>query len=188
MKYCSKCGSANPDDAAFCAQCGTPVEQAPQAPQAPQEPTPATFYSAPAAPAAPQAAAPEAPAPSAYNTDAGSYYTSPAPAAQGTAQSGPVYSAAPTQSNPNTLWLILNIVATVLCCCSFSGIASIIGIVFAAMGMSSFNRGDYEDSAKKANIAKILFIVAIALGVVIYIALIASGVVSKIVNNYYGGF
>lgn len=184
MKYCSKCGSANPDDAAFCAQCGTPVEQAPAAPQAPQEPAPSTFYSAPAAPEAPR----EAPAPSAYNTDAGSYFTNPAPAAQSTAQSGPVYSAAPTQSNPNTLWLILNIVATVLCCCSLSGIASIVGIVFAAMGMSSYNRGDYEDSAKKANIAKILFIVTMALGVLLYIIFAVSGVFSKIVNNYYGGF
>ena len=35
MPYCTNCGSANPDDARFCAQCGSRLvnEEAPEAPQ-----------------------------------------------------------------------------------------------------------------------------------------------------------
>lgn len=173
MKYCSKCGSANTDDAAFCAQCGTGMEQAPKAAEAPVEPTPATFYSAPAAPEAPD----QAPA-SSYNTNAGTYFTSPAPAAS-PAQSGPVTSAAPAK-NPNTLWLILNIVAT-LCCCLPVGVA---GIVFAAMGTSSYNKGDYDDSDKKAKIAMYLFIGGAVAGLILNIVLFATGVLGGALSEF----
>ena len=171
MKYCSKCGSANPEDAVFCAQCGTSMAQAPQAPEAPQP-----------------APAPEAPAPteSVYNTNAGSYFTDNAAQPQ-PAQSGSVYSAAPAAApakNPNTLWLILNIVAT-LCCCLPVGVA---GIVFAALGTGSYNKGDYADSDKKANIAKILFIVGVVVGIITIVIGFATGILSAIANGDFNSY
>ncbi len=177
MKYCSKCGSANPEDAVFCAQCGTSMAQAPQAPEAPQ-PAPAPEVPAPEA---------AAPADSVYNTNAGSYFTDSAAPSQ-PVQSGSVYSAAPTAAapakNPNTLWLILNIVAT-LCCCLPVGVA---GIVFAALGTGSYNKGDYADSDKKANIAKILFIVGVVVGIITIVIGFATGILSAIANGDFNSY
>lgn len=88
---------------------------------------------------------------------------------------------APAEKNIATLWLILNIVLTVLCCGNLLGI---IGIIFAAMGMGSFNKGNYEDMKAKTKTAKILFIVGIVLGVIGLILLIALGVVGQVMSNY----
>jgi uncharacterized membrane protein len=138
MKFCAKCGNANTDEAVFCGSCGTPMEQAPAAP-----PT--------AEAAVPQ---PAAPAPPAYE----------APAYSGAAYAAPAAPAPAEVKNTATLWLILNIVATVLCCPS--ALFSIIGLILAAMGMSSFKKGDYEDMRKKAKFAMILFIVTLVLGII----------------------
>jgi len=61
----------------------------------------------------------------------------------------------------NTLWLILNIASTVLCCCS--NLPSIIGIILAAVGMSKSKNGDEEGALKMQKISMILFIVGIVL-------------------------
>lgn len=71
---------------------------------------------------------------------------------------------APAGSNPGTLWLILNIVLVALSCCS--NILGIIGIIFAAISMSNFNKGMYNESKSHANVAKWMFWVSIILGVV----------------------
>ena len=164
MKYCSKCGNGNTDESVFCASCGTPLQQAPSMPQQNQ----------------PVVA--EQPAPSAdssiYNTQTGTYFTDINNQAQSVA---PIAPAVPAESNPNTLWLILNIVAT-LCCCLPAGVA---GIIFAAMGTSSFNKGDYEDSQKKSKTAMILFFVAIVLGIISVILIIATGLLGNLANSYY---
>ncbi len=151
MKNCASCGKENLDEAVFCAGCGSPLasQSVPEAPPVEEpavEPTVETpVDTAPAEPTE----APAAPQADAY------VYTEPAA------------SAAPAESNKATLWLILNIVTTVLCC--LTNIFSIIGIVFAAIGMSSYKKGDYEDMKKKAKISMILFIVGIAVGVLMLI-------------------
>ncbi|OFW58569.1 MAG: hypothetical protein A2Y75_10315 [Candidatus Solincola sediminis] len=40
MKTCAKCGSQNPDDAVFCANCGYAFQQPPESPEAPTGPPP----------------------------------------------------------------------------------------------------------------------------------------------------
>jgi hypothetical protein len=125
MRYCSKCGSANFDDSAYCARCGTPLEQAPSAGKE--------------MPAAPAAEAPQ--------------------------------SAAPERANTSMLWMILNIVATVLCCPGFP--FSIVGIVFAALGSESFNKGNMEDARRKSTVSMAFFIVGAVLGLAGWIAMIA---------------
>lgn len=163
MKYCSKCGNANSDEAVFCAGCGSPLEQAPAAPQPAPEPTPEpAAYTAPAPQSTPQQGTYTAPA---YDSSA---YTAPAAPAGGEVK------------NKATLWLILNIVSTVLCC---SGVFGIIGIILAAMGMGSFKRADYEDMNKKSKIAMIMFIIGTILGLIgeiIAIILIASGTIASL--------
>lgn len=116
------------------------------------------------APAAPQAA-PEAPA-----------YT--APAYDASAYSAPAAAVTETK-NTATLWLILNIVVTVLCC---GGLFSILGIIFAAIGMGSFKKGDYEDMKKKSKLSMIMFIIGLLLGLifmVIFGILIATGALAS---------
>jgi succinate dehydrogenase/fumarate reductase cytochrome b subunit len=162
MKYCSKCGNANADESVFCSSCGTPMEQAPAAPAAPQSvpaPEPAS-YSAPA------------PQQSAYTAPSYDNYSAPTAAVTET-------------KNSATLWLILNIVATVLCC---AGLFGILGIVFAAMGMGSFNKGDYEEMQKKSKLSMIMFIIGMVLGVISLIVigiLAATGAFASMMNYGY---
>jgi ribosomal protein L40E len=124
MKYCSKCGGVNEDDALYCQRCGTPLLLAP---------------------AAPPAAEP---------------YAAQVPAAE------------PPESNTAMLWLVLNIISTVLCCPGF--LFSVIGIVFAALGSESFRKGDMTDMRKKSTVAMILFIVGVLLGLVGWIIILVT--------------
>ena len=96
--------------------------------------------------------------------------------------SQPVYNAQPIQPEalPNpTLWIILNIVMIVLgCCCSFSGIAGIIGLVFAIQGSNAVKAGDLATAQNKLKTAKILFFVSLGLFVVGNILGIVTGLFS----------
>lgn len=104
----------------------------------------------------------------------GSIYCSRCGSAMGTAQTqggsptvvvvGNGGQQAPVGSNPGTVWLWLNIILTVLSCCS--NILGIIGIVFGAISVSNFNNGRYAESKSNANVSKWLFIISIILGVV----------------------
>lgn len=151
MKNCASCGKENLDEAVFCAGCGSPLASQ-SVPEAPPVEEPAVEPTAETPVDSAPVGAPEAPA---------------APQADAYAYTEPAASAAPAQSNKAMLWLILNIVTTVLCC--LTNIFSIIGIVFAAIGMSSYKKGDYEDMKKKAKISMILFIVGVAAGVLMLI-------------------
>lgn len=80
-------------------------------------------------------------------------------------QYAPGYSSAPAPEPPPErinagLWMGLNIASTLLCCL----ILGIIGIVFGALGMSAYNRGDYADAKSKADTSKVLFIVGASIG------------------------
>lgn len=174
MKYCSKCGNANSDEAVFCSGCGSPLQQAPAAPQ----PAPA-----PAPEPAPEPTAYTAPAPQ-PTPQQGTYTT---PAYDSSAYSAP---AGGEVKNKATLWLILNIVSTVLCC---SGVFGIIGIIMAAMGMGSFKRGEFEDMNKKSKIAMIMFIIGTVLGLIgeiVAIILIANGTINTLSDfpDFYNSF
>lgn len=171
MKYCTKCGASNEDQARFCANCGQPMPEA-----------------EPAAPSVDPVVEP--PKAQAYvpSQEVSTPVQETASSQQSSGYSGPVYTAAQPQvtgsassagttekgNNPATLWLILNIVSTVLCCCT--NVVSIIGIVFAALGMSSFNKGDIADCESKTKVAKIMFFISLGFGVLSLIIALVSGI------------
>ena len=170
MKYCPKCGHSNEDTVQYCGNCGTFLGEAQPAPTAPVPPVePVADPIAPEAPTAEAAPEAEAAPATGYVTDYNNAYN--------TSGAGPI-PAAPV-SNTATLWLILNIVLTVLCC---GNVVNIIGIVFAALGMSAFNKGDYTQMASQVKISKILFFVGLGLGllsaIIMIIAIVAGGLSS----------
>ncbi|MFZ4514848.1 MAG: CD225/dispanin family protein [Acidimicrobiia bacterium] len=80
-------------------------------------------------------------------------------------------------------YLVLNIIGTafaVLCCCFVGGIPGIIGIVFSTQVNKLAASGDMAGAMSKANTAKILGIISIALG--------ALGLVGWIINIVTGGW
>jgi len=86
-----------------------------------------------------------------------------APAFEEEAPAAPV---ADNGKNPATLWMILNIVITVLTCCGCGlNILGIIGIVFGVMGMNAYKSGDVATGDSKTKVAKIMFFVALAMGI-----------------------
>lgn len=91
---------------------------------------------------------------------------------------------APAGSNPGTVWLWLNIVMTVLCCCS--NILSIIGIIFGAMSVSKFNSGLYAESRSNANVAKWMFIIGLILGALGAVASILAGAIPVVLTFISG--
>lgn len=147
----------------YCAKCGNAnADEAVFCAScgSPLEQAPAAPEAAPAPESAPELVPESAPEPSAYS--APTYDATPA---------------APAEKNTATLWLILNIVLTVLCCGNLFGI---IGIIFAAIGMGSHGKGNYEDMKKKAKISMIMFIVGIVLGIISIIVAIATGLLASI--------
>jgi hypothetical protein len=70
---------------------------------------------------------------------------------------------APQKMNVSVLWMVLNIVATVLCCPGF--LFTITGIVFSALGSESFKKGDEAAARRNSMISMILFIVGVLAGI-----------------------
>ena len=90
----------------------------------------------------------------------------------------------PVPQNTATLWLILNIVMTVLCC---GNILGIIGIVYAALGMGAHTRGDYAKMESNTRTSRILFIVGIilgAIGMLFFVIAAAAGMLGSLGNFY----
>lgn len=79
----------------------------------------------------------------------------------------------PVGSNPGTVWLVLNIILTVLSCCA--NVLGIIGIIFGGLAVSKFNKGLYTEAKSNANVSKWMFIISIILGVVGLIITIIGG-------------
>jgi len=52
------------------------------------------------------------------------------------------------------------------------------------MGMSSFNKGDFEDMKKKSKISMIMFIVGAAIGLILMIITIVVIITSGALANY----
>ncbi len=165
MKYCPKCAHSNEDTVQYCGNCGTFLGEAQSAPEAPIPPV--ESVAEPVAPEAPAAEATPvveaAPLSGSYTTDYNNAYN--------TTEAGQI-PAAPV-SNTATLWLILNIVLTVLCC---GNVVNIVGIIFAALGMSAFNKGDYTQMASQVKISKILFFVGLGLGLLFAVIMIITAV------------
>jgi uncharacterized membrane protein YvbJ len=91
----------------------------------------------------------------------------------------------PVESNPGTLWLVLNIVFTVLSCCF--NIFTIIGIIFGAISVSKYNKGLYADARSNANVSKWLFIVSIILGVIGVVISLFTGLIPIIIAAVNSG-
>lgn len=180
IMFCKNCGAEIPDGSAFCGNCGMkvsaePVQQEPVNQYA--SPDPQAHRAEPTSVDAPCACVESKPEPQPQYTQP--QYAQPEPPQY---NSQPVYNAQPIQPEalPNpTLWIILNIVMIVLgCCCSFSGIAGIIGLVFAIQGSNAVKAGDLATAQNKLKIAKILFFVSLGLFVVGNILGIVTGLFS----------
>ena len=178
--FCKNCGAEIPDGSAFCGNCGMkvsaePVQQEPVNQYA--SPDPQAHRAEPTSVDAPCACVESKPEPQPQYTQP--QYAQPEPPQY---NSQPVYNAQPIQPEalPNpTLWIILNIVMIVLgCCCSFSGIAGIIGLVFAIQGSNAVKAGDLATAQNKLKTAKILFFVSLGLFVVGNILGIVTGLFS----------
>ena len=188
--FCKNCGAEIPDGSAFCGNCGMkvsaePVQQEPVNQYA--SPDLQAYRAEPTSVDAPRACVESKPEPQPQYTQPESQpqYTQPQYAQPEPPQynSQPVYNAQPIQPEaalPNpTLWIILNIVMIVLgCCCTFSGIAGIIGLVFAIQGNNAVKAGDLATAQNKLKTAKILFFVSLGLFVVGNILGIVTGLFS----------
>jgi hypothetical protein len=76
----------------------------------------------------------------------------------------PVYQPEVIGERPNTVrWIVLTAIE-IFTCCQLTGI---IGLIFAIMGHIAAEKEDYENAAKKIKIAKILFYIGVAIGVVV---------------------
>ena len=173
--FCSQCGKEIPDQSVSCQWCGaqqnvqqevpnqaegTPPQsnyQAPQQPyQAPQQP-----YQAPQQPY--QAQQPYQPPQQNYQQPG---YTPP-----------PIYQQPyqnPQQPVINTTPLLVFSIINLVCC------SPLFGLIALILTATSKNSGSYEEQAKKLRIAKILNIVGIvvsAVMVIVYLILIAIGMI-----------
>ncbi len=168
---CKNCGAELHEGSAFCGNCGMRVEIEQPVYEAPAEPV----YEAPAQPEFTQEVHTE------YQ-EQGTY----------TAPVQPEYTEAyqpevPVGEKPNTvLWIVLSAIEIFTCC----QITGIIGLIFAIIGHLSAEKGDYEDANKKVKIAKTLFWIGFALGllfVVAYLVLVVIGVAAGITEEmlYY---
>lgn len=78
----------------------------------------------------------------------------------------------PAESNTSLVWMILNIVATVLCCFGF--IFTGIGIGFGAAGNGSYGSGNYEAARKRSMVSMIMFIVGVLVGLAAWFCIFAA--------------
>ncbi len=180
--FCKNCGAEIKEGSAFCGNCGMKVFAEPvQQPDFAEQPA-QQYGEAPAQPEAPkqdtyQSYQQQAPQ---YTQPEQPQYTQPE---QPQYNNQPVYNAQPVPSasslNP-TLWIILNAIMIVVgCCCSISGILSIIGLAFAVQGNNAMKAGDMFTAENKLKTAKILFFV----GVGVFVLQIVIGLVSGIFTN-----
>lgn len=189
IMFCKNCGAEIPDGSAFCGNCGMkvsaePVQQEPVDQYA--SPDPQAHRVEPTSVDAPCACVESKPEPQPQyaQPEPQPQYTQPQYAQPEPPQynSQPVYNAQPIQPEalPNsTLWIILNSIMIVLgCCCSFSGIAGIIGLVFAIQGNNAVKAGDLATAQNKLKTAKVLFFVSLGLFVVGNILGIVTGLFS----------
>ena len=188
--FCKNCGAEIPDGSAFCGNCGMkvsaePVQQEPVNQYA--SPDPQAYRAEPTSVDTPRACVESKPEPQPQYAQPESQpqYTQPQYAQPEPPQynSQPVYNAQPVQPEaalPNsTLWIILNSIMIVLgCCCTFSGIAGIIGLVFAIQGNNAVKAGDLATAQNKLKTAKVLFFVSLGLFVVGNILGIVTGLFS----------
>jgi hypothetical protein len=184
MKYCTRCGAGSSDDAAFCSQCGSRMAAgqtgsrpdlgpAPEIPPVPDIPRP-DFFGEKKEP--PRAQTPPGPS---YFPPVQTVYAPP----QGS-------QAPPAVDKGNSIvWLVLNIVLAVLCCCTLLGsLCAIIGIVFAGLSISRANDGDEYNARRYEKLSMILFFVALGVGIAMFIASIAANALNPVNFDYSSWF
>lgn len=162
--FCKNCGQEIAEGAAFCPNCNTPVVSAPQ----PQPVDPVYGQQA-----MPQQPIPPQP-PYGQPTYTDSYMQQPYNA-------GYPYPQVPPK--PALTWLIVNIVLMVLS--GFTGILSIIGTIFGALGQSAYNKGNYADAESKTKVCKVLGIIGLVCIVLAFFLGILFGITGAFASSSY---
>lgn len=139
--FCKNCGQQLAEGAAFCPNCGAAVPAEEQPIQAEAQPVPTEAQPTEAQPVQAQ----QQP------------YTPPQQP-YGQPGYGNVYA---PQAKPSMSWLIVNIVLYVLS--GFMNILSLIGLIFGAIGQSSYSKGDYVDAENNTKVCKTLGIISLVL-------------------------
>jgi hypothetical protein len=155
--YCTKCGTANDENATTCIQCGNALRP--------------PAYGSPATPPPP----PQAPPPPQYQqAPIAQAYTPPPPMAAGIPGTPPAVV-------PN--YLVQAILVT-FCCCLPLGIAS---IIFASQVNTKLAVGDVAGAMESSRQAKLFAWIGFGLGaggIVIYCVLMFLGVAASIIGNH----
>ena len=128
---CPNCGTANPDTASLCANCGRPLHAA--APPPPSSYTP-----------------PPPPGDAGTYTPGGGGYTPPSSYA-------PTPAAPPPGGSAPVIYLVLSILMVLSCC----NPVAIVPLVFAIRAMSRRSAGDYAGAQVNASRAALWFWIAV---------------------------
>lgn len=155
MKICSRCGAPLAEDARFCGNCGTAVQDNTFHNYSQQEPP---IYGQPNG----NVQGTSYQQPGEYQNTQGGYYQNP----YGT-PGGQMYSPQPGSPVSSTLYLVFSILALLFCLP-----LGIPAIIFATKIDRANQEGRYLDAQKAANTCKILLIIAgalIAVTILLYI-------------------
>lgn len=174
---CPTCGAQIDDNATFCTQCGSPVQNNTTPEYAPMEDHPTELFEETPAYEAPAYETPayEAPAYDAtpvYNAEPYSYSGSEAPAQDPGAGLGKASK-------------ILGIFGIITSCCGFGMALAIVSIILGIIGSKKSSEAGFENASAKTG--KILGIVGIVIAVIVWVAGFALGIVGGLAESsmYY---
>lgn len=146
--FCKNCGQQLAEGAVFCPNCGAAVQAEAQPVQAEAQPVQAEAQPVQAA------QQPYTPPQQPYGQPQQPY----PPYGQ------PAFGNVNAPAKPSMSWLIVNIVIYVLS--GFMNILSLIGLIFGAIGQSSYSKGDYVDAENKTKVCKTLGIISLVLFII----------------------
>jgi predicted nucleic acid-binding Zn ribbon protein len=164
MKKCNHCNREVMDDAKFCQYCGADIPEDMVEPSLENDNIVAEDQEIEAPPL------PEVKSTATYDSGT-STYNEGASKAQ--------------HANKGLVWLILSSIITLLgCCCMPFGFLQIATIITSAIAVNNYSKGDYEGSDRMARVSMIVFFSILALSVILFVVLLATGTLANIMDSY----
>ena len=147
MKKCEGCGRETMDYVKFCEFCGRKFPEPEQENAAEQS----------------------------FQGHAGSYESVQLPEINVPNQSQQNVTTGTPPSNSGMVWLILSSVLAFLgCFCYGLGILQTPSIIFGAISVSKYNKGEYDDAQKASKRAMILFFIMLAVSILLIVVIVIS--------------